>query len=119
MKSILIIQSVIQGEVGVIFLCKFYVYIFRLCVKTKCLDVVYQTSAVRWLTEFLCLPHKRSITHLQIEAMKSRTKRELIKNWEQMLDGRLVSFIGILLNCVFICFFFLIFRQLEKVGSCN
>lgn len=63
-------------------------FVFRLCVKTKSLDVVYQPSAVRWLTEFLCLPHKRSITYSKIEAMKSRTRKELIKNWEQILDGR-------------------------------
>ncbi|XP_017773930.1 PREDICTED: vacuolar protein sorting-associated protein 13D isoform X2 [Nicrophorus vespilloides] len=61
---------------------------YRLCVKSKSLDVVYQPSAVRWLTEFLCLPHQRTITQSQIEAMKSRTKKEFMKNWEQILDGR-------------------------------
>lgn len=65
-------------------------FIFRLSVKTKCLDVVYQPNAVKWLTEFICLPHQRDITQYQIEAMKSRTKRELIKNWEQILEGRVV-----------------------------
>nr|CAI5831312.1 unnamed protein product [Callosobruchus analis] len=30
---------------------------YRLCVKSKCLDVVYQPNAVKWLTEFVCLPH--------------------------------------------------------------
>lgn len=60
----------------------------RLCVKSKCLDVVYQPDAVKWLCEFLCLPHQRNITQSRIEAMKSRTKKELIKNWEQMLDGK-------------------------------
>lgn len=49
---------------------------------------MYQPNAVRWLTEFLCLPHQRDITHSRIEAMKTRTKKELIKNWEQILDGR-------------------------------
>jgi vacuolar protein sorting-associated protein 13D len=64
---------------------------YRLCVRSKCLDVVYQPNAVRWLTEFLCLPHQRDITQSRIEAMKSRTKKELIKNWEQILDGRDVA----------------------------
>lgn len=61
---------------------------YRLCIKSKCLDVVYQPNAVKWLVEFLCLPHQRNITQSKIEAMKSRTKKELIKNWEQILDGR-------------------------------
>lgn len=64
---------------------------YRLCVKSKCLDVVYQPSAVKWLTEFLCLPHQRNITQSRIEAMKTRTKKELIKNWEQMLDGKEIA----------------------------
>ncbi|KAJ8920133.1 hypothetical protein NQ315_011790 [Exocentrus adspersus] len=64
---------------------------YRLSVKSKCLDVVYQPNAVKWLTEFVCLPHQRDITQSQIEAMKSRTKRELIKNWEQILEGRVVA----------------------------
>ncbi|RZC42308.1 vacuolar protein sorting-associated protein 13D [Asbolus verrucosus] len=64
---------------------------YRLCIRSKCLDVVYQPNAVRWLTEFLCLPHQRDITHSRIEAMKTRTKKELIKNWEQILDGRMVA----------------------------
>ncbi|KAJ8964860.1 hypothetical protein NQ314_004578 [Rhamnusium bicolor] len=64
---------------------------YRLSVKSKCLDVVYQPNAVKWLTEFICLPHQRDITQSRIEAMKSRTKRELIKNWEQILEGRVVA----------------------------
>ncbi|KAJ3643178.1 hypothetical protein Zmor_025903 [Zophobas morio] len=64
---------------------------YRLCIRSKCLDVVYQPNAVRWLTEFLCLPHQRDITQSRIEAMKTRTKKELIKNWEQILDGRVVA----------------------------
>lgn len=67
--------------------------VFRLCIKSKCLDVVYQPDAVKWLTEFLCLPHQRNITQSRIEAMKTKTKNELIKNWEQMLDGREVRFL--------------------------
>lgn len=64
---------------------------YRLCIRTKSLDVVYQPSVVKWLTEFICLPHQRATTHSRIEAMKTRTKNELIKNWEQMLHGRNVT----------------------------
>ncbi|KAF7280409.1 hypothetical protein GWI33_006075 [Rhynchophorus ferrugineus] len=64
---------------------------YRLMVKTKCLDVVYQPNAVKWLTDFICLPHQRDITQSRIEAMKSRTKKEFIKNWEQILEGRVVA----------------------------
>lgn len=63
--------------------------------KSKCLDVVYQPNAVKWLSEFILLPHQRDITLSQIEAVKSRTRKELIKNWEQILEGKAVS------NCEF------------------
>ncbi|XP_071050524.1 intermembrane lipid transfer protein Vps13D isoform X2 [Onthophagus taurus] len=65
-------------------------YDYKLSVKTKSLDVVYQPAAIKWLLEFLFNPHQRIITHSRIEAMKSRTKKGLIKNWEQMLDGRVL-----------------------------
>lgn len=64
---------------------------YRLTVKTKCLDVVYQANAVKWLMDFICLPYQRDITQSRIEAMKSRTKKEFIKNWEQILEGRAVA----------------------------
>lgn len=49
---------------------------------------MYQPNAVRWLTEFICAPHQRDLAQSRIEAMKTRTKKELFKNWEHMLDGR-------------------------------
>ncbi|XP_044753631.1 vacuolar protein sorting-associated protein 13D [Coccinella septempunctata] len=64
---------------------------YRLCIQSKCLDIVYQPNAIKWLIEFVCLPHKKNITQSRIEAMKSRTKKELIKNWEQILGGRIVD----------------------------
>lgn len=63
---------------------------FRLQIRSKSLDVVYHPSAVKWLIEFLCSPHHRTITQMHIEAMKMRTKKEIFKNWEQILDGRVV-----------------------------
>ncbi|CAG9818576.1 unnamed protein product [Phaedon cochleariae] len=64
---------------------------YRLSVKSKCLDVVYQPNVLKWVTEFICLPHQRDITQSQIEAMKNRTKKEFIKNWEHILEGRIVT----------------------------
>ncbi|KAK5644974.1 hypothetical protein RI129_006274 [Pyrocoelia pectoralis] len=60
---------------------------YRLNVKSKSLDVVYQPGAIKWITEFLCFPHQQNIAQMRIEAVKLRTKKELIKNWEQILDG--------------------------------
>lgn len=71
---------------------------YRLCIQSKCLDIVYQPSAIKWLIEFLCLPHKKNMTQSRIEAMKSRTKKELMKNWEQILGGRMVSLFLMLLE---------------------
>lgn len=64
--------------------------VYRLLIKTKCLDVVYHPNAIKWITEFICLPHQKEITLSHIEAVKSRTKKELIRNWEQILDGKVV-----------------------------
>ncbi|XP_066151224.1 intermembrane lipid transfer protein Vps13D isoform X2 [Euwallacea fornicatus] len=64
---------------------------FGLHVKTKCLDVVYQPNAIKWLTNFMCFPYQRDITQSRIEAMKSKTKLELLKNFEQILEGRVAA----------------------------
>lgn len=39
------------------------------------------------------MPHQKSITQLRIESMKKRTKKELMKNWENILDGHVVSLV--------------------------
>ncbi|KAB0794994.1 hypothetical protein PPYR_11833 [Photinus pyralis] len=62
---------------------------YRLHVKSKSLDVVYQPGAIKWITEFLFFPHQQSVAQMRIEAVKLRTKKELIKNWEQILDGHM------------------------------
>lgn len=62
---------------------------YRLFVKTQSLDIVYNTGAVRWLIDFASKPHQVLSTRRRIEAMKDRTKRELIKNWENILEGDL------------------------------
>ncbi|XP_071874811.1 vacuolar protein sorting 13D isoform X1 [Bombus fervidus] len=58
-------------------------------VNSKSLDVVYNPTVIHWLIDFMCKPH-RSSTNQRFQAMKRRTRRQLIKNWEQILDGDLV-----------------------------
>lgn len=64
---------------------------YRLFVKTQSLDIVYNTGAVKWLIDFASKPHQVVSTRRKIAAMKSRTRKELIKNWENMLEGDLMS----------------------------
>lgn len=58
-------------------------------VNSKSLDIVYNSEVMHWLIDFMCKPH-RSSSNQKFEAMKYRTRRQLIKNWEQILDGDLV-----------------------------
>ncbi|CAK9827070.1 Intermembrane lipid transfer protein Vps13D [Anthophora retusa] len=59
-----------------------------LYVNSKSLDIVYNPAVIHWLIDFMCKPHRSSNQKLQ--AMKRKTRRQLIKNWEQILDGDLV-----------------------------
>ncbi|CAG9832775.1 unnamed protein product [Diabrotica balteata] len=63
----------------------------RLSVKSESLDIVYQPNVVRWLIEFIYLPIQRDIAQIQLEAMKLKTKKELMKNWEQIFSGGSVN----------------------------
>ncbi|XP_034948002.1 vacuolar protein sorting-associated protein 13D isoform X2 [Chelonus insularis] len=56
---------------------------------TRSLDVVYNPTAIKWLIDFISNPHKNSSAH-RLQAMKKRTRRQLIKNWEQILEGDFV-----------------------------
>ncbi|XP_057336557.1 intermembrane lipid transfer protein Vps13D isoform X1 [Microplitis mediator] len=56
---------------------------------TRSLDIVYNPSAFRWLVDFISKPHKNS-SNQRLQAMKRRTRRQLIKNWEQILEGDFV-----------------------------
>ncbi|XP_043510420.1 vacuolar protein sorting-associated protein 13D isoform X2 [Frieseomelitta varia] len=58
-------------------------------VNSKSLDVVYNPAVIHWLIDFMSKPHRPS-TNQKFQAMKRRTRRQLIKNWEQILDGDLV-----------------------------
>ena len=62
---------------------------YRLLVKSQSLDIVYNTEALNWLIDFLCKPHKMSEAKMKIEDMKNKTKKELMKNWESILEGHL------------------------------
>ncbi|XP_012282695.1 vacuolar protein sorting-associated protein 13D isoform X2 [Orussus abietinus] len=58
-------------------------------VHSRSLDVVYNPLAMKWLMDFLCGPHRDS-SDRRLQAMKRRTRRRLIRNWEQILEGDFV-----------------------------
>ncbi|XP_076167518.1 vacuolar protein sorting 13D isoform X3 [Ptiloglossa arizonensis] len=58
-------------------------------VNSKSLDIVYNPTVIYWLIDFMYKPH-RSSSNQRFQAMKRRTRRQLIKNWEQILEGDLV-----------------------------
>ncbi|KAG7207931.1 hypothetical protein KM043_009519 [Ampulex compressa] len=60
-----------------------------LYVHSRSLDVVYNPTVIYWLIDFMCKPH-RSSSNQRLQAMKRRTRRQLLKNWEQILDGDFV-----------------------------
>lgn len=61
---------------------------YRLLVKSRSLDIVYNIEVIKWLTEFLSKPHLQG-ARKKLEAMKHKTKMELKKNWDHMTEGRL------------------------------
>ncbi|XP_053983789.1 intermembrane lipid transfer protein Vps13D isoform X2 [Hylaeus volcanicus] len=58
-------------------------------VNSRSLDIVYNPTVIHWLIDFMCKPH-RSSSNQRFQAMKRRTRRQLIKNWEQILEGDFV-----------------------------
>lgn len=69
------------------------------------MDIVYNADAIKWLIDFFVKPHQKVDTELKKAAklhyfsMKQKTKEEFLKNWENILQGREVSFIiKIILN---------------------
>ncbi|XP_025991492.2 vacuolar protein sorting-associated protein 13D isoform X3 [Solenopsis invicta] len=59
-------------------------------VYSQSLDVVYNPTVIYWLIDFMCKPHRSVSSNQRFQAMKRRTRRQLIKNWEQILDGDFV-----------------------------
>lgn len=60
---------------------------YRLLIKTQSLDVVYNIEPIKWIVDFVMKPYQMINTRKKIEAMKNKTKAELIKNWENILEG--------------------------------
>ncbi|XP_058059682.1 intermembrane lipid transfer protein Vps13D [Anopheles bellator] len=61
----------------------------RLMVKSKSLDIVYNMDAVRWLVDFLVKPHQQYDARRRLEDMKNKTKQELMRNWNYIIEGHL------------------------------
>ncbi|GAB0099028.1 Vacuolar protein sorting-associated protein 13D [Sergentomyia squamirostris] len=47
------------------------------------------SGVLKWLVDFVVKPHQMVGARRKLEAMKDRTKKELIKNWENILEGDL------------------------------
>lgn len=68
---------------------------YRLQIHSESLDVVYNPAAVKWLVEFFTKPHQSSDPSLRAaarhgyNAVKQRTKQELLRNWDNILQGHL------------------------------
>ncbi|KAJ6645642.1 Vacuolar protein sorting-associated protein 13D [Pseudolycoriella hygida] len=62
---------------------------YRLLIKSQSLDVVYNVEAIKWIVDFVMKPHQVINTREKIKAMKNKTKMEIIKNWENILEGDL------------------------------
>lgn len=62
---------------------------YRLQIKSQSLDIVYNVDAINWIVDFVMKPHQVMSARRKIEAMKNKTKMELIKSWEQVLEGDL------------------------------
>ncbi|XP_052894433.1 intermembrane lipid transfer protein Vps13D [Anopheles moucheti] len=62
---------------------------YRLMVKSESLDIVYNMDAVRWLIDFLAKPHQQYDARRRLEDMKNKTKQELMKNWNYIIEGHL------------------------------
>lgn len=60
---------------------------------------MYNPAAVEWLTNFFTQPYQqldgalRQAARHGYQAMKRRTRQELMRNWEELLEGHLVSFV--------------------------
>lgn len=61
---------------------------YRLLIKSRSLDIVYNTDVLSWIFDFLSKPHLQK-ARWKLEAMKHKTKMELKKNWNDIIEGRL------------------------------
>lgn len=61
---------------------------YRLLIKSRSLDIVYNADVINWIIDFLSKPHLQGARR-KLEAMKHKTKMELKRNWDQIIEGRL------------------------------
>lgn len=61
---------------------------YRLLVKSRALDIVYNIDVIKWIIDFLSKPHLHG-ARKKLEAMKHKTKMEIKKNWDHITEGRL------------------------------
>lgn len=61
---------------------------YRLLIKSRSLDIVYNVEVIKWFIDFISKPHQMGARR-KIEAMKHKTKMELRKNWESIIEGHL------------------------------
>lgn len=64
---------------------------YRLLIKSQSLDIVYNVEPIKWIIDFVMKPHQMINAKKKFEAMKNKTKMELIKNWENILEGDLTE----------------------------
>lgn len=60
---------------------------YRLLIKSRSLDIVYNIEVINWIVEFLSKPQLGA--RRKIEAMKQKTKLGIKKNWDHIIEGRL------------------------------
>lgn len=61
---------------------------YRLLIKSRSLDIVYNMDVLTWIIDFLSRPHLQS-AQKKFAAMKQKTKMELRKNLNDIIEGRL------------------------------
>lgn len=61
---------------------------YRLLIKSRSLDIVYNTDVLTWIIDFLSKPHLQS-AQKKFAAIKHKTKMELKKNLNDIIEGRL------------------------------
>ncbi|XP_075234181.1 vacuolar protein sorting 13D [Lycorma delicatula] len=70
-------------------------YDYRLQIRSESIDVVYNPGATKWIIDFFTIPHQtvdpnfKSAARQSYHAMKQRTKQELLRNWDNILQGHL------------------------------
>lgn len=59
-------------------------------VTSRSLDIVYNPMAIHWLIDYIYEPHRSDSSSQRLQAIKRRTRKQIMKNWEQILEGDIV-----------------------------